>query len=649
MAYKAYLNGTLFFNTDTELDSLILTSAAVKLKAGSAGDFTFVIPPQNAAYGNFHRLVDYVDVYDDSRMIFSGRVYSVEVVFDTQQKVECEGLLAVLNDSIYRPATYTGYLHGLIEDILTKHNAQVSSDKQLQVGQLMITNYHIEEKEYKNYESSLSRIKDLVDTYGGSVYVRKVSNTLYFDWLEEFEGYTNQKIMLGENLMDLSKKQDSSDIVTALIPTGALQDDGSKLTISSVNGGLDYITAEQSLVNEFGMIYGNKEWTDITTPEDLKTRATKWLDINSQPKYSVKIKAIDLANAGYNVTNFTVGQYIQVISVPHGLIDTITDESSTVDLGIVDKAVVDIGGVAYWFEVNELNLNLLDVSQNYLQLGKDVAGYVGSLARTTSTIVNQMEALSQAYATKSLMEQEVIRATDLITGNMGGYVVIHDADNDGYPDEILIMDSPDINSAVNVWRWNKNGLGFSSTGYVGSYGTAVTADGKIVADFITAGTLSGDRVRAGKIESVNGNTYWDLDAGDLNFNNTFTVDSNGNVVANALTANDATLTGEVKSATGIIGGWNLHDGYMDYTMSGTHIYLYGGTYVDGSSVIGLFEQQSNAYWTTPTYTPIMAFSTNARLTLDGDLIVRDIYLEGKIHTEADSNVAGLSYIVVSTF
>lgn len=127
------------------------------------------------------------------------------------------------------------------------------------------------------------------------------------------------------------------------------------------------------------------------------------------------------------------------------------------------------------------------------------------------------------------------------------------------------------------------------------------------------------------------------------------VDQTGIIYADSLVASNATLTGTVKSAVGIIGGWNLHDGYMDYTMSGTHVYLYGGTYVDGTSVTGLFEQQSNEYWTTPTYTPIMAFSTDARLTLDGDIIVRNIYMTGKIYTETSSNVASLSYTVVSTF
>lgn len=110
----------------------------------------------------------------------------------------------------------------------------------------------------------------------------------------------------------------------------------------------------------------------------------------------------------------------------------------------------------------------------------------------------------------------------------------------------------------------------------------------------------------------------------------FGVSQTGVIYANSLNASNATLTGTVKSAAGIIGGWNLHDGYMDYTMSGTHIYLYGGTYVDGTSVTGLFESQSTEYWSADDYTPIMAFSTNGRLTLDGDIIARDIYLYGSV-------------------
>lgn len=85
---------------------------------------------------------------------------------------------------------------------------------------------------------------------------------------------------------------------------------------------------------------------------------------------------------------------------------------------------------------------------------------------------------------------EMNRATELITGNRGGYVILRDSDGDDQPDEILIMNTPDINTATKVWRWNNSGLGYSSNGYAGPYGTAMTSDGEIVADFIKAGIIS---------------------------------------------------------------------------------------------------------------------------------------------------------------
>jgi hypothetical protein len=73
---------------------------------------------------------------------------------------------------------------------------------------------------------------------------------------------------------------------------------------------------------------------------------------------------------------------------------------------------------------------------------------------------------------------------------------------DGTPDELLILgDSDDYTTAQKVWRWNSSGLGYSSTGYNGSYGLAMTSDGEIVADFITTGTLNADLIRAGHLDA----------------------------------------------------------------------------------------------------------------------------------------------------
>lgn len=75
------------------------------------------------------------------------------------------------------------------------------------------------------------------------------------------------------------------------------------------------------------------------------------------------------------------------------------------------------------------------------------------------------------------------------------------------------MDTPDINTAQKIWVWNKNGLGYSSTGINGEFGLAVTSDGAIVADFITTGVMSADRVRTGNLISEDGTVDIDLNNG----------------------------------------------------------------------------------------------------------------------------------------
>lgn len=114
-----------------------------------------------------------------------------------------------------------------------------------------------------------------------------------------------------------------------------------------------------------------------------------------------------------------------------------------------------------------------------------------------------------------LINTAVKNATSLITGQNGGYVVINTNSVSGQPYELLILDAPTIESAVNVWRWNVGGLGFSKNGYNGPYETAITSDGQIVADFITSGTLTANIIKAGVISSFDNSSWWDLESGEV--------------------------------------------------------------------------------------------------------------------------------------
>lgn len=144
----------------------------------------------------------------------------------------------------------------------------------------------------------------------------------------------------------------------------------------------------------------------------------------------------------------------------------------------------------------------------------------GEARSNIADTISLQETKLENTPTTSQLSNTVSQATQLITGNLGGYVVLHDGDGDGYPDEILVMDSPDIDTAVNVWRWNQNGLGFSANGYDGDYDTlALTSTGEIVADAIKTGVLNADLIKAGTISDAQGNSTIDMTNGIARMSN----------------------------------------------------------------------------------------------------------------------------------
>lgn len=112
--------------------------------------------------------------------------------------------------------------------------------------------------------------------------------------------------------------------------------------------------------------------------------------------------------------------------------------------------------------------------------------------------LNNQQSQINEKPSKSFMEEAIENATNWINGVNGGYVVLHKNAND-QPYEILIMDTLDIDAAQNVWRWNRGGMGHSSSGYQGPFTTAITQDGAIVADFITAGTMLANIIKGGTL------------------------------------------------------------------------------------------------------------------------------------------------------
>lgn len=116
--------------------------------------------------------------------------------------------------------------------------------------------------------------------------------------------------------------------------------------------------------------------------------------------------------------------------------------------------------------------------------------------------------ISKMPSSDTILQIAKDNATSIMnSGVKNSYVVVR-------KNEILVMDTQDINTATKVWKWNNSGLGYSSNGYYGTYGTAITQDGAIVADFITTGILNAGLIRTGVIKSLNGESWINLDTGE---------------------------------------------------------------------------------------------------------------------------------------
>lgn len=139
-------------------------------------------------------------------------------------------------------------------------------------------------------------------------------------------------------------------------------------------------------------------------------------------------------------------------------------------------------------------------------------------ANIADTIVEQQKQIEKA-PTKTDLQLAKEAATAWLT-NGKGYEYKR-RDESGMVIETFYLDTPDIETAVNVLRIGQSGIGFSHNGINGPYESAWTIDGKFVADFITAGTLNAalvdvvnliaSNIVAGTLKSKDGKTFFNLD------------------------------------------------------------------------------------------------------------------------------------------
>ena len=304
---------------------------------------------------------------------------------------------------------------------------------------------------------------------------------------------TGVVIEYGKNLTEMEYDGDNTDVYTDLLPYAVQTDENGNETVITLPEVLVSITDSElvrrkTLIKDFSEFF---EFGAEITADALRAKATSYLAANpmgvTAPTLTVEFEPL-----------WKQPDYAAVLERV-SLCDTVTIRHSA--LGITARAKV----IKTVYDA---------LSEKYVSIT------LGNAKSNLINTVNQAQQAAQAVSTKvdrfpAIMSAAIQNATSLITGQSGGYVVINTDEITGQPYELLVMDAPDISSAVNIWRWNVGGLGFSHNGYAGPYETAITSDGQIVADFITAGTLAANIIKAGVLSSQDGSSYWDLETGEI--------------------------------------------------------------------------------------------------------------------------------------
>lgn len=305
--------------------------------------------------------------------------------------------------------------------------------------------------------------------------------------------HTGVVIEYGKNLTELEHDEDITDVYTDLLPYAVNTAEDGTETVVTLNEVLMPVV-ETTLVRRKTLIKDFSEYFDMDTTiteEALRAKANNYVQSNplgiGTPTITVAFEPL-----------WKQPEYAAVLERV-SLCDTVTIRHSV--LGITAKA-----------KVIQTRYDTLAEKYISIDLGSAKANLLSNVS-TAQTAAEQAAAKVDRFP--ALINAAIVGATGLITGQTGGYVVLHTDSETGKPYELLILDAPSIEEAVNVWRWNVGGLGFSHNGYNGPYETAITADGQIVADFITSGTLVANIIKAGVLQSQDGSSYWDLETGEV--------------------------------------------------------------------------------------------------------------------------------------
>ena len=514
---------------------------------GMSGEFKFKVPPNNPAYADLTQGA-LVTILKDGKEYWRGEIKDIKTDFTKIADVYALEDLSWLGDEYLTPASITNESNAQrFQAAIAAYNANRPADRQFAVGYLTnVTSTDLCNWTTEYDWSILDSLRNCICKDNGYIRVRRVTSggvtTRYIDIvrLEDYGIQATQAIEYGYNLLDYVKDSDYSNLVNVLTPYGAELD---STVYDGYNARLQGTTITQAdSVSAYGRHAKAVIFDNASTLAELNALAQEYITKHSQPQLTMEVKAVDL-EAIQPADAFRLGDSVRIIAKPFAVDQRLYLTQIRRDIQNIDKNSITMSG---------------DVEKN---------------KTLTSQMVGTTQAIKSIPSKSSILDAAFKNVIALLDGTDGGVVTYHLNENDQI-DELRIANNIDYDEATKCWRWNLGGFAYlqrATKNDPWSAEVAMTMNGEIVADFITAGHLSCDRLDGGTIngQTINGGTI------------TGTTISGGTITgATIQSPSPSGQTGSVEISGGSLRVFNGTSGFLRVTDASDHDcnFAIGGKY-----------------------------------------------------------------------
>lgn len=275
-------------------------------------------------------------------------------------------------------------------------------------------------------------------------------------------------IEYGKNLTDVKQEELISNVVTGIVPywKSNTEDNDTvvmlpEYVIESDNA--DKYAYKRTIVYDFSSDFENQP-----TVEQLRNKCNSYMKSNlvGVPEISIDASFVNLADTE---------EFKDLAREQINLCDRVTIRF--LKLGINATA-----------KVTKIVYDCLAERITKISIGSSKSNFV----KTVSELQKETEQQSNNFF--STLVNALAHQKTLMDGGLGGHIVTNYVN--GYPSEIIIGDTDNIETMKKCLRINEKGIAFSINGYDGPYVTAWTIDGNFDASFIRSGEIDGNLIKA---------------------------------------------------------------------------------------------------------------------------------------------------------